>query len=87
MKLILAPKHIEGINDISSNCEIKNQAKNTFKNHKNKKILQLKIGDDLTLKHDYIDGNQEFIRCRNQPNILPLFRRLGRSLISLLSSL
>jgi hypothetical protein len=51
------------------------------------KMLQLKIEGDLTLKHDYIDANQEFTRCENHPNILPLFWRLGRSLTSLLSSL
>jgi hypothetical protein len=42
---------------------------------------------DLTLKHGYIDVNQEFIRCRNHSNILSLFERLGRSHTSLLSSL
>jgi hypothetical protein len=49
--------------------------------------LYLKIGDDSTLKHDYIDVNQEFTRCENHTNILSLFGRLGRSLTSLLSSL
>jgi hypothetical protein len=51
------------------------------------KTLQHKIGDDLTQNHGYIDANQEFIKCGNHPNIVPLFRRLGRSLTSLLSSL
>jgi hypothetical protein len=51
------------------------------------KTLQLKIGDDLTVKHGYIDANQEFTRCRNHSNILPLFAGLGISLTSLLSSL
>jgi hypothetical protein len=41
----------------------------------------------LIQKHNYIGANQEFTRCRNHPNILPLFGRLGRSLTSLLSSL
>jgi hypothetical protein len=27
------------------------------------KTLQLKIGDELTPKHSYIDANQEFTRC------------------------
>jgi hypothetical protein len=64
----------------SSNREIKNQAKNTFKNHKNEKKIQHKIGDDLSQKHSYIDANQEFTRCGNSHNILPLFRGLDRSL-------
>jgi hypothetical protein len=51
------------------------------------KILQLKIWDDSTQKGNYIDANQEFTRCGNHPNILPLFERLGRSFTSLLSSL
>jgi hypothetical protein len=38
-------------------------------------------------KDIYIDANQEFTRCGNHSNILPLFKRLGRSLTSLLSSL
>jgi hypothetical protein len=66
-------------------------AKNTNKKYLQKsqkwEILQLKIGDDSTQKDSYIDTNQEFTRCGNHPNILPLFRRLGRSLTSLLSSL
>jgi hypothetical protein len=51
------------------------------------KTLQLKIGDDLTQTHGYIDANQEFTRCGNYPNIIPLFERLEISLTSLLSSL
>jgi hypothetical protein len=35
----------------------------------------------------YINANQEFLRCENHPNILPLFGRLERSLTSLISSL
>jgi hypothetical protein len=49
--------------------------------------LQLKIRDDSTQKDSYIDANQEFTKCGNHPNILPLFERLGRYLISLISSL
>jgi hypothetical protein len=37
--------------------------------------------------HGCIYANQEFTRCKNHPNFLPHFGRLGRSLISLLSSL
>jgi hypothetical protein len=51
------------------------------------KTLQLKIGEDLAQTHGCIDANQESTRCGNQPNILPLFGRLGRTLTSLLSSL
>jgi hypothetical protein len=51
------------------------------------KTLQRKIGDDSTQKDSYIDANQEFTRCGNHPNILPLFGRFGRSHTSLLSSL
>jgi hypothetical protein len=43
--------------------------------------------DDSTQNDSYIDANQEFTRCENYPNILPLFGRLRRSLTSLLSSL
>jgi hypothetical protein len=38
------------------------------------------IEDDLTQAHSYIDANQEFIRCRNHHNILPLFGELEGSL-------
>jgi hypothetical protein len=51
------------------------------------KTLHLKIGDDSTQKYGYIDANQEFARCGSHPNILPLVRRLGRSLTSLFSFL
>jgi hypothetical protein len=44
------------------------------------KILQHKIGDDLTQNHGYNDVNQEFIRCGNHYNILPLFGGLEGSL-------
>jgi hypothetical protein len=42
--------------------------------------LQKNIRDDLTQKHNYIDANQEFTRCGNRHNILPLFRGLEGSL-------
>jgi hypothetical protein len=51
------------------------------------KNIAAKIGDDLTQMHNYIDANQEFTRCGNHPNILPLFERLGRFLTFLLSFL
>jgi hypothetical protein len=44
------------------------------------KILQHKIGDDLTQTHIYIDANQEFTRCGNHHNILPLFGGFDGSL-------
>jgi hypothetical protein len=37
MRLVLASKPMEEIDENSSNCEIKNQVKNTFKNHGNEK--------------------------------------------------
>jgi hypothetical protein len=43
-------------------------------------------GDSIQT-HGSIDANQEFIRCGNQQNILPLFGRLRRSLTYLLFSL
>jgi hypothetical protein len=54
---------------------------------KMKKTLQLKIEEDWAQIYGWIDGNQVFIRCGNNLNILQLFGRLGRSLTSLLSSL
>jgi hypothetical protein len=56
----------------ASNREIKNWAKNTLKITKIKNIAA-HIGDDLTQKHGYIDANQEFTRCGNSHNNLPLF--------------
>jgi hypothetical protein len=46
-------------------------------------MVELMIGDELALKHNYIDVNQEFTRCGNHPNILLLFGRLRRCLTSL----
>jgi hypothetical protein len=49
--------------------------------------LQHNIEDDLTQKYGYIDANQEFTRCGNHHNILPLFGELEGSLtFSLLPS-
>jgi hypothetical protein len=42
--------------------------------------LQHNIGDDLTQKYGYIDANQEFTRCENGHNILPLLGGLEGSL-------
>jgi hypothetical protein len=49
--------------------------------------LQLNKGDESTQKDSYIDADHEFTRYGNQLNILPLYGRLERSLISLLFSL
>jgi hypothetical protein len=56
------------------------------------KIMKMKNGaahreTRFNPKHSYIEANQRFTRCGNHPNILPLFRRLGRSPTSLTSSL
>jgi hypothetical protein len=78
MKLVLAPKSIERIEEEkSSNRKVKKSGQNTSENHENEKTLQLKIRDNFTLKHGYIDSNQEFTRSGNHPSILPLFGRLG----------
>jgi hypothetical protein len=70
----------------SSNHEVKNWAKNTSKNHENKKHCSSRY-EMIQPKNSYIEAYQEFTWCVNHPNILSLFRRLGRSLTSLLSSL
>jgi hypothetical protein len=38
------------------------------------------IGDDFIQTHRCIDANQEFTRCENHHNILPLFKGLEGSL-------
>jgi hypothetical protein len=64
----------------SSNREIENRAKNTFKNTKMKNITQLKkIGDLLTQTHCCFNANQESTRCGNHLNIIPLFGGLDGS--------
>jgi hypothetical protein len=50
------------------------------KNHENEKHCSTIYEMNLTKKHDYIDANQEFTRCRNCHNILPLFGGLEGSL-------
>jgi hypothetical protein len=73
MRLVLAPKSMEGIKEkilksrsqkLGQKCLQKSQKWNT---------LQPKIGDDSIQKDNYIDANQESKRCGNHPNILPLF--------------
>jgi hypothetical protein len=87
MRLILALKSTEGIKEkLLKSWSQKSGQKYLWKSQK-RKILQLKIEDGSTLKHSYIDTNQECTRCKKYPNILPLFERFVRSLTSLLSSL
>jgi hypothetical protein len=86
MRLTLAPNPIEGIEEKKSSYhEIENPAKIPPKIKK--KTLQHVKGDDSIQKHSYIDVNQEFTRFGNHSDILSLYKRLGRSLTSLLSSL
>jgi hypothetical protein len=81
---ILAPKSKEGIEEKLLKSWNKKLGQKYLQKWKN---LQLNKGDESTQKDSYIDANQEFTRCGNQPNIFLLFGRLGRSLTSLLSSL
>jgi hypothetical protein len=86
-RLVLAPKFTEGIEEKLLKLWSQKWGQKYLQKSQKWKILQLKIGDELTQIHRCIDANQEFTRCRNHPNILPLFGRSGKSLISLLSSL
>jgi hypothetical protein len=86
MRLLLAPKSMEGIKKTPQIAKSKIEAKIP------PKITKMKNGaahreTRFNPKHNYIEANQMFTRCGNHPNILPLFRRLGRSLTSLISSL
>jgi hypothetical protein len=83
MRLILAPKSMEGIEEKLLKSWSQKSGQKHLWNSQKWKTLQLKIGDDLTQIDSYIDANQEFTRCENHPNILPLFGRLGRLLSSL----
>jgi hypothetical protein len=87
ISLILAPKSTEVIEEKLLKLRSQKLGQKYIQKSQKWKTLQLKIGNDSTLKHGYIDANQKFIRCENHPNILPLFERLWRSLTSLLSSL
>jgi hypothetical protein len=65
MRLILAPKSMEGIVEKTSQIvKSKIRAKIPLKITK-WKMLQLKIGDDSPEKDSYIDANQEFTRCES----------------------
>jgi hypothetical protein len=87
IRLILAPKSTEGIEEKLLKSWSKKLGQKYLQKSQKWKTLQLKIGDDSTQKDSYIDANQEFTRCENHPNIFPLFGWLERSLTSLLSSL
>jgi hypothetical protein len=78
IRLILAHKFMEGIEEKLLKSQDKKLGKKYSKNHE--KTLHHNIRDDLTQKHGYIDANQEFTRCKNCHNILPLFRGLEGSL-------
>jgi hypothetical protein len=85
MRLTLAPNPIEGIEEKNPHIT-KSKIRQKYL-RKSKKTLQHVKGDDSIQKHSYIDVNQEFIRFGNHSDILSLYKRLGRSLTSLLSSL
>jgi hypothetical protein len=70
---------MEGINEELKLWDKKSGQKYLQKSRK-WKIFQHNIGDDLTQKHSYIGVNQEFTRCKNHHNNLPLFQGLERSL-------
>jgi hypothetical protein len=80
MRLILAPKPIEEIDEKLLKSWDQNSGQKYLWKSQKWKTLQHKIGDDLTQTHNYIDVNQEFTRCRNCHNILPLFGLLEGSL-------
>jgi hypothetical protein len=60
MRLILAPKHREGINEKLIKSWDRKLGQNYLQKLWKWKTLQLKIGDNLTLKHGYIVANQDF---------------------------
>jgi hypothetical protein len=45
---------------------------------KMKTFQHIERGDSIQT-HGCIDSNQEFTKCGNRPNILPLFGRLGEN--------
>jgi hypothetical protein len=72
MRLILAPKPMEEIDEkLLKSWDWKSGLQGA--------TLQHMIGDDLTQAHTYIDANQEFTKCGNIHNILPLFGGLEGS--------
>jgi hypothetical protein len=80
MRLILAPKPTEEINEkLLKSWDRKSGQKYLQKSQK-WKIFQHKIRDDLTQTYCYINVNQVFTRCGNNNNILSLFGGLEGSL-------
>jgi hypothetical protein len=80
LRLILATFPMKEIKErLFKSQELKSGQKYLWKSRK-LKIFQHKIGDDLIQKHNYIDANQEFTRCENYHNILPLIGGLEGSL-------
>jgi hypothetical protein len=73
MRLVLAPKLMEEINRKAPQITRSKFGSKIPSKITKIKILQHKIGDDLTQTHNYIDVNKEFIRCVNHHKILPLF--------------
>jgi hypothetical protein len=79
-RLILATFPIEEIEErLFKSKEWKSGQKYLWKWRKWKTFQHIERGD-LIHTHGCIDVNQEFTRCGNDPNILPLFRGLEGSL-------
>jgi hypothetical protein len=86
LRLILATFPMEEIEGLFKSQQRKLTQKYLWTSRKWKIFQHIEIGDSIQT-HGCIDVNQEFTRCGNHPNILPLFGRLERSLTSLISSL
>jgi hypothetical protein len=80
MRLLLATKPTEEIDKKTPQIARSKSGQKYLRKSQKWKTLQQKIGDDLTQTHSNIDVNQEFTRCRNHHDILPLFRGLEVSL-------
>jgi hypothetical protein len=86
LRLILAIFSIKEIEERHLKLqEWKPGQKYLWKSRKWKIFQHIERGDSIQT-HECIDANQEFTRCGNHSNILPLIGRLRRSLTSLLSS-
>jgi hypothetical protein len=80
MRLVLAPKHMEGINEkLIKSWDQKSGQKYLRKTRKWKTFQHIEIGDSIQT-HGCIVANQGFTRCGNRHNILPLFGGLEGSL-------
>jgi hypothetical protein len=87
LRLILATFPMEEIKERLFKSQERKSAQKYLRKSRKWKIFQLIERGDSIQTHGCIDVNQEFTRCGNHPNILPVFERFGRSLTSLLSSL